>query len=76
MRIGSLHVHFIAPGYAADGADAAGETDGATGRAHMEVLYLLPDVCIITITTYWDDHFMVWPRCKILAAATAGAPVA
>ncbi len=46
----SLHVHFIASGYAADGADAAGETDGATGRAHMEVLYLLPEVCTITIT--------------------------
>ncbi len=52
MSIGtaSLHVHFIASGYAADGAEAAGETDGATGRAHMEVLYLLPEVCTITIT--------------------------
>ena len=52
MSIGtaSLHVHFIASGYAADGAEAAGETDGATGRAHMEVLYLLPEVCMVTNT--------------------------
>lgn len=40
--------HFIASGYAAEGALAAGETAGATGRAHMEVLYLLPVVCTAT----------------------------
>ena len=39
------NVHFIASGYAAEGALAAGETVGATGRAQMEVLYLLPVVC-------------------------------
>ena len=36
----------MASGYCEDGDEAAGETEGATGKAQIEVLYLLPVVCI------------------------------
>lgn len=36
----------MAAGNCEDGVEAAGETEGATGKAHMEVLYLLPEFCI------------------------------
>ena len=36
----------MASGNCEDGEEAAGETEGATGKAHMEVLYLLEDFCI------------------------------
>lgn len=40
----------MASGNCEDGDEAAGDTEGATGRAQMEVLYLLPVVCTQPVT--------------------------
>lgn len=45
------HLYCMASGSCEDGNEAAGDTDGATGKAQIEVLYLLPVVCTPKKTT-------------------------
>ena len=37
--------YLMVSGNCDDGVEAAAETEGDTGKAHMEVLYLLPEFC-------------------------------